>query len=187
MGIFSILTSKATWIVLALAVIAFCTWRVYKLWINRHPRPATPVRIVAKVKAVTSGNTFSIEWRRRKDRTATLEGIGVPAAGQPVAEESRGYLQALIGGKTVTITVERHRRWRDAEPLDDEADVVQGLRVPDELVGVVTAAEGWCVQLAMVQMGMAWCLDDKSPWKEAEMEARKAKAGLWATYKGDEP
>jgi endonuclease YncB( thermonuclease family) len=127
-----------------------------------------------KVAEVVSGNSFHTEATRRRGRggkLVSLVDIAVPGSGDELGEQSREYLKALIGGKTVKIEVAGRRTLRNTH-----------------LTGVVTSPEGWNINTAMLQQGMAWCTNDqRKDWLVLQEIAKREKKGVWNGYKDDYP
>jgi len=95
-------------------------------------------------------------------------GKGKKDPGQPLGTRSREYIQKLVDGKPVRV------EWRER---DRYKRILGDVFVADE-----GGNETW-VNLAMIQAGLAWHYvhyDKRKPLVDAEVEARKAKRGLWA-------
>lgn len=122
-----------------------------------------PLTVAGKVLEVSAGNRFSLQQGRLRRCQVQLKGLGVPAGDQPYGKESREFLQRLIGNKNVEVETTKRG---------------------DPLHGTVYSPEGWNINLEQVREGMAWCTASASaPLRAAEKEAKKAKRGLWQTYK----
>lgn len=178
MGFLSLLTSKFT-VTLVLIVVGLIALAVVaRNWSCRKRPDPRPYVVVGEVKRAIGGNQFEMSWRRRRNHIVTLEGVGVPAAGQPYSTESRESLERMIGGKQVTVTCKRDRWWRDDV---SEEELIGSLVEGQNLEGIVKAPEGWTVNEEQIRAGMAWCTGDQ--WKSAELQARAERRGLWQLYK----
>ncbi len=136
------------------------------------PYAATPRTLVAKVERVSDGDTITAITENQTRLRIRLLGIGAPEIphgrkpGQPFGEEARGYLDHLIGGKTVRV---------DAYGPDKDKRILTV--VWDEQVNV---------NLVMVAMGYAEeyrgaaCQVYCQELEEAEIKARRDKVGIWA-------
>jgi endonuclease YncB( thermonuclease family) len=122
-----------------------------------------PAQRVATVVRVMDGDTIEILEGKTTTRVR-LQGIDAPERGQDFNARSKDYLIQLAAGKAVRVVEGKRDRWK-------------------RLVGDVYLADGTHVNAEMVRAGLAWhfVAYDKNPVLAAlEVEARRAKRGLWA-------
>ncbi len=139
---------------------------------------ATPRTLVAKVERVSDGDTVTAVTSNQTKLRLRLLGIDAPEIphgnkpGQPYGEESRDYLDHLIGGKTVQV---------DAYGPDEYKRIL-----------AVVWNEQINVNLLMVAMGYAEvyrgapCQVYCRELEDAEAKARSDRVGMWAQGGGYE-
>jgi micrococcal nuclease len=116
----------------------------------------------AKVVGVADGDTITV-LRDRQQIRIRLDGIDCPEGGQAFGNRAKQFTSAMVFAKTVTISprdVDRYGR-TVARVYVDNRDV----------------------SLELVKAGFAWHYKKYSSdpvLAQAEIEARNAKAGLWA-------
>jgi micrococcal nuclease len=116
----------------------------------------------AKCVGVTDGDTISVMKAGRAVKIR-LEGIDCPEAGQEFGTKAKQYTSSLVFGKDIVIKEYNLDRY--------------GRMVARILAG------GQDVSVELVRAGLAWHFKrySKDPvLAEAEVEARKAKVGLWS-------
>jgi micrococcal nuclease len=115
-----------------------------------------------KCIGVTDGNTISV-MRSGKAVKIRLEGIDCPEQGQDFGTKARQFTSDLVFGKDVEVKEYN---------LDRNGRMVARIYVA-----------GGDLSLELVRAGLAWHFKKYSSdpvQAEAEVEARKAKAGLWS-------
>lgn len=125
--------------------------------------PASAQPITARVVGVHDGDSITVLTSENNQIKIRLAEIDAPELSQPYGKKAKQLLSLMVFGKDVSITpltIDKYGR----------------------TVGRVYQAQT-DINLAMVQTGAAWAyqkyLTDKS-FLDAEAEARKAGAGLWA-------
>lgn len=122
-----------------------------------------PRELAGKVVKVTDGDTLTVLVDKTEHKIR-LAGIDAPEAKQPFGSRAKQALSDRVFGKTVQVEVTDKDRY-------------------GRLVGVVTI-DGRNVNVELVSDGMAWWYRKYAPGdkslKDAEMQAKYAKRGLWA-------
>lgn len=119
--------------------------------------------VSGKVIGIVDGDTLDILTNAKRKVRIRLHGIDAPERGQAFSNKSKDELGTLTFGQDVRIII-----------ADKDRD--------DRLVGIIYNSAGENVNLAMVEAGLAWHYAkylESDEFAVAEMEARKAKAGLW--------
>jgi endonuclease YncB( thermonuclease family) len=126
-----------------------------------HPASAQP--ITARVIGVHDGDTITVLTPEKRHIKIRLAEIDAPELSQPYGKKAKQLLSLMVFSKDVSITpltIDKYGR-TVARVYHGETDI----------------------NLAMVRTGAAWAyrkyLTDNS-FLDAEAEARKAGAGLWA-------
>lgn len=123
---------------------------------------ADPIELTGKVVSITDGDTVKVLVG--KDQiTVRLDGIDAPESKQAFGTKSREFLAKLCHEKDVTVRKTGTDRY-------------------GRTLGTILV-DGTDVNAEMVKAGMAWHYKQFSKDKELarlEIEAREAKAGLWA-------
>ena len=133
---------------------------------------AAPRTLVAKVERVSDGDTVTTltsEGTKLKLRLLGIDAPEVPHGnkpGQPSGEEARGYLDHLIGGKTVRV---------DAYGPDKYKRVLAVVWDGQINVNLLMVAMGY----AEVYRG-APCQVYCRELEQAEAKARRDRVGMWA-------
>lgn len=115
-----------------------------------------------KVVKVVDGDTIDILDNKTTSRIR-LYGIDAPERGQAFNVKAREYVADLVAGKKVRVVKRYNDKYR-------------------RIVGDVYLPDGTYVNAAIVKAGYAWHFKkySKDPeLAELEVEARKAKRGLW--------
>ena len=123
----------------------------------------------AQVVGVTDGDTLKVRLQGEGEQIRIrLYGIDAPEKGQPFGRKSREFLMSLAPmGATVTV-----------EPINFDRY--------GRLVAIVYAPDGTCLNLAMLNAGLAWVYPQYcqmpvcKSWNDAEQQARNSQTGLWA-------
>ncbi|MBX3745957.1 MAG: thermonuclease family protein [Verrucomicrobiae bacterium] len=118
-----------------------------------------------RVVSVSDGDTLKVV-SGRKETTIRLAGIDAPERRQPYSEQAKRALSEMVFGKDVRVVIQDTDRY-------------------GRTVGVVYVGRKQ-VNLELVRMGLAWHYRQYSDDKDlarAEVEARKARRGLWADRK----
>jgi endonuclease YncB( thermonuclease family) len=122
---------------------------------------------VAKVIAVTDGDTLTVPYRDKK-AAVRLVGIDAPERAQPWGSESRASLAKLVLRKDVRVTT---------RAVDDYGRVLAVIEV-----GIVPGETLINVNHEQVRRGMAWADPfhhaDKMAM-ELQAQAQRARLGLW--------
>ena len=124
--------------------------------------PATDASFVARVVGVADGDTITVLQDHQQIRIR-LDGIDCPEGGQAFGKRAKQFTSELVFAKDVTISP------RD---VDRYGRTVARVSVGDT-----------DVSLELVRAGFAWHYKRYSAdpiLSKAEIEARNAKAGLWA-------
>jgi endonuclease YncB( thermonuclease family) len=124
----------------------------------------------ARIIAVSDGDTVTAIINGGHQQEIRLEGIDAPEHGQAFASESAGHLSALVSGKSVKLDCTGEESY-------------------NRLVCKVLLPTGEDADLDQIKAGMAWhykqyqrlqTATDRSTYRAAEDEARRARIGLWA-------
>ena len=121
-------------------------------------------QFVGKVVAITDGDTLKV-LRSGAEVRVRLHGMDTPERRQPFASRVRQFVGDLAFGKTVTIIVRDHDRYR-------------------RLVVEVILPDGRSLNHEIVRSGLAWWYRRYAPadktLERLENEARRARRGLWS-------
>lgn len=121
-------------------------------------------QFVGKVVAITDGDTLKV-LRGGAEVRVRLHGIDAPERRQPFAARARQFVGDLAFGKTVTIVVRDHDRYR-------------------RLVVEMILPDGRSLNNELVRSGLAWWYRRYAPadktLERLENEARRARRGLWS-------
>lgn len=115
-----------------------------------------------KVVTVIDGNTLQILCKNDETHTVKLIGIDSPELSQEYGEESKKYLEKIVLGKKVTITI-KGKDWR-GNPL--AIVLVNGKKDP---------------RIELLEEGLAWTAE-KNPLPDLEAcrtRAQQKGIGLW--------
>jgi endonuclease YncB( thermonuclease family) len=132
------------------------------------------------VVAVVDGDTLTVRDERKQQHRVRLAGVDAPEAGQPFGEQARQRVEGLLMGRPVNIF------WFGKEADGRKIGVVY---VPMPAREACAAPCSLNVGLTLVEEGLAWRnpADQKrklpilhAQYREQELEARVARAGLWA-------
>jgi micrococcal nuclease len=126
------------------------------------PADAPDVTLTGKVVGVTDGDTLTLLVEKTQYKIR-LSGIDAPESRQPFGSRAKQSLSGKVFGKTVRVLSEGQDKY-------------------GRTLGTVEV-DGRNVNVEMVKEGFAWHYKQYSKSKTlaaAEVEARKAKAGLWA-------
>lgn len=130
----------------------------------------------ATVVGISDGDTITVLDSRKTQHKIRLAGIDAPEKGQDFGNKSKEYLSDLVYKKVVSIPDNKLDRY--------------GRTVSRVIVGSTDAS------LEMIKAGMAWhfkkyqheqSLEDRLSYNAAEVEARKAKVGLWSNVTAKRP
>lgn len=121
-----------------------------------------------RVVAVTDGDTIGVITPTRQSRIVRLAGIDAPEKSQPYGRRAKQYLSDAVFGKEVSLDCSKIDRYgRDV---------------------CVVWIDGRDVNFAQIKSGMAWwyrkysseqCIQSRSAYEAAEVEARSERSGLW--------
>ena len=117
--------------------------------------------ITGRVTRVSDGDTVWVSDSLGKHKVR-LNRIDAPESDQPFGKESAAHLKSLIGGKTVRVEYSSTDQY-------------------GRILGIIFLGET-DINLQMVKDGCAWHYShfDKTPsYAAAEIDARRAKRGLW--------
>ncbi len=123
----------------------------------------------ATVVGISDGDTITVLDSRKTQHKIRLAGIDAPEKGQDFGNNSKEHLSDLLYKKVVNIPDNKLDRY--------------GRTVSRVFVGRTDAS------LEMIKAGMAWhfkkyqheqSLEDRLSYNNAELEAKKAKVGLWS-------
>jgi endonuclease YncB( thermonuclease family) len=121
-------------------------------------------QFVGKVVAITDGDTLKV-LRSGAEVRVRLHGIDTPERRQPFGSRARRFVGDLAFGKTVTVVVRDHDRYR-------------------RLVVEVVLPDGRNLNHELVRCGLAWWYRRYAPadrrLERLENEARRARRGLWS-------
>ncbi len=125
--------------------------------------PALAATLSGKVVSVADGDTITILTPEKEQVKIRLVEIDAPEKDQPYGQNSKKALSDLVFGKDVTVEWDKTDKYK-------------------RTLGRVFVGDT-DVNLQQVKQGAAWAYtqyltDDRI--KQAETEARNAKAGLWA-------
>ena len=127
--------------------------------------------IEGRVVRVADGDTISVLDQRRQQYKIRFYGIDAPELGQPYGNAARKALVAMLDGAHVRLVV---------VDVDDYKRQVATVYVGDSNVNT-----------AMVARGYAWWYRyharHREDLRQAESEAREARAGLWADPNPEPP
>lgn len=124
--------------------------------------------LVGEVVAVADGDTFTVLDASKNQYKVRLAGIDAPEKRQAFGEQSRQNLASLVFRRQVVVEWQKTDRY--------------GRIVGKVRVGTVT------VDLEQVRVGLAWHYKayaneqspaDRDEYAKAEVEARRARRGLW--------
>jgi endonuclease YncB( thermonuclease family) len=118
--------------------------------------------INGKVVTVIDGNTLQVLCGNKETHTVQLIGIDSPELSQAYGEESKKYLEKMVLGKKVTVSIKG--KDRRGNPL--AVVLVNGKKDP---------------RIDLLEEGLAWTAE-KSPSPDLEacrMRAQQKGAGLW--------
>jgi len=125
--------------------------------------------LTGKVVRVADGDTVTILDSSRQQHKIRLMGIDAPERKQAYGQRSKQSLSEMVAGKTVSVDWNKRDRYR-------------------RIVGKILL-DGRDVNLEQVKRGMAWHykayqreqdVEDRSAYAQAEDQAQRSKAGLWA-------
>ncbi len=130
----------------------------------------------AHVVGVSDGDTITVLDSYKTQYKIRVAGIDAPEKGQDFGNKSKEHLSDLVYKKVVNIPDNKLDRY--------------GRTVSRVFIGSTDAS------LEMIKAGMAWhfkkyqheqSLEDRLSYNAAEVEARKAKVGLWANGTAKRP
>ena len=142
------------------------------LFLLSFAQAATPRTLVAKVERVSDGDTITAITSNQTRLRIRLLGIDAPELphgtkpGQPYGEESRDYLDQLIGGKTVRV---------DAYGPDKYKRVLAVVWDEQINVNLVVVAMGYAEMYRNAPC-QVYCRE----LEDAEAKARRDRVGIWA-------
>ncbi|BFR47456.1 thermonuclease family protein [Nitratidesulfovibrio sp. HK-II] len=120
-----------------------------------------------KVIGISDGDTVTVLDADMATVKVRLYGVDCPESSQPFGTRAKQYTSSVVYGKMVTV---------------EDMDIDRYGRV----VGVVETVDGTSLNRALVINGMAWVYDRYcravwcAEWKQDEMRAKSARAGLWS-------
>jgi len=163
-----------------ITIFALCLFSNFSCHTNSHNRKHTfaqqantinttsqikkGTRLSVKVIAIADGDTFHGLTEDKEDIRFRIYGIDAPEKNQAFGNRSKQYLSNLIFGQIVVIKVQ-NKSDRYGRPI-------VWVYTPDDKD----------VSAEMLKAGMAWHYkkyDSTPEYAEYEIEARKAKLGLW--------
>jgi endonuclease YncB( thermonuclease family) len=118
---------------------------------------------------VTDGDTIVVLDADKVQHKIRLQGIDAPERHQAFGTSSKEHLSDLVAGKTVEVDYSKYDRY-------------------GRVLGIVMV-NGEDANLEQVEAGMAWHYkkyqgeqspSDRVKYSDAELEARRQKAGLWS-------
>ena len=116
-----------------------------------------------KVVRIADGDTITILDSLNQSVRIRLYGIDCPEKGQDFSQVAKGFTTKLCAQETVRVEV------KDVDHYG-------------RIVGIVYLDDGTEVNLALLQAGLAWhytAYDQSEHYRQAEIEARNSKQGLW--------
>lgn len=148
----------------ALVVTALgCTSVANEANAQLQPPAQTPKRTSALVNAVSDGDTVRATLAGGKTERIRLWGIDAPEDSQAFGKESGAALRERVLNKKIEVEEKDRDRY-------------------GRLVAILYI-DGKDVNLEMIKLGLAWWYrqfaPDRVDYREAELEARRTKAGLW--------
>jgi endonuclease YncB( thermonuclease family) len=176
-------------------ICLICLAIIARNWSCRQPKPPRERSATYEVVSCPTGASVEVRVGRRRTAVVALDNIAAPAAGEPLADESRANL-AVLAGTQIRVEWTRHGIFRGASveqpPAAPPSADVSGdrdtgetaadfeARPPDS--GVVYGSSGACCQQEQLAAGYAKLIDVTTApkaWKTAETTARKAALGVW--------
>lgn len=130
--------------------------------------PAEAREVVGRIVSVADGDTVTLLDGEKRQQKVRLDGIDAPEKGQAFGDRSKQSLSELAYGR------------------DARADCQKTDKYRREVCKVYV--DGGDVGLDQIKRGMAWHFkryeseqrpEDRRAYADAEVEARKAKRGLW--------
>jgi endonuclease YncB( thermonuclease family) len=129
--------------------------------IDTHP-PVSSEIIYGTVYNIIDGDTYDLLLEDHEIIRVRMEGIDAPEPGMPYSNLSKNYLGKLCFNKKVKV----HKTGQDG----------------DRIIGFTFLYDGTELSHEMIKAGMAWHFikyNNDEDLMELEIEARKAKRGLW--------
>lgn len=160
---------KSIRLVALLLLLAFLAWFSDGASTSDTPTAPTPGFIEGRVVAVADGDTVTVLDAYKQQHRIRLVGIDAPESRQAYGQQSTRQLADWVFGKEVRVQHEKTDRYR-------------------RVLGVIWL-DGQDMNLAMVQVGMAWHYKqyqrdqapaDRQRYAQAEVAARQQRLGLWA-------
>ncbi len=127
---------------------------------------APPETLTGKVVSITGGDTLTVLVEKVQHKIR-VEGIDCPERKQPYGTKAKQFTGSLAFGKVVTVRVSTRDRY-------------------GRLVARVAVPDGKDLSAELVKAGFAWHYKRYSKDKQLaalEVEARKARVGLWVDAK----
>ena len=127
---------------------------------------APPETLTGKVVSIADGDTFTV-LAEKVQHKIRVEGIDCPERRQPFGTKARQFTGKLAFGKVVTVRVVTTDRY-------------------GRLIARVVMPDGKDLSAELVKAGLAWHYKRYSKDKQLaalEVEARKARVGLWVDAK----
>lgn len=124
-----------------------------------------------RVVAIIDGDTFDLLTKRKKTIRIRMEGIDAPEKGMPFYRASKNHLGKLCYKKDIKL-------------------LITGKDSRDRLLGYTYLKDGTELSQEMIKAGYAWHFKkyNSDPLlSRLEVEARKAKLGLWINENPMEP
>ena len=130
--------------------------------------PCLPDTVMGRVVKVYDGDTVTILDANNTQHRIRLQGIDAPERGQAYGRKSGNHLSDAVAGERVTVEYSKRDRYK-------------------RIVGKVLL-DSQDMNLRQVKSGLAWhykkyqkeqSAKDRLLYDNAEVEARKAKRGLW--------
>ena len=128
------------------------------------PCLAVSAEFQGKVVSIIDGDTISV-LRDGQQVRVRLTAIAAPEKGQPYGKKAKRHVKDLVTGKSVTVKYESLDRY-------------------GRILGAVILPEGTSLNHELVAKGLAWWYREYAPNDvtiiRLELEARRAKLGIWA-------
>lgn len=120
---------------------------------------ATERTLQCKVVGISDGDTLRC-LVNKANLTVRLVHIDAPEQAQPYGNKAKQALANLVFKKNVTLKISGYDRYQ-------------------RMLAVVYHENGQNINLTLVEQGMAWAYGKSKEYENAQMQAQKAKIGLW--------